>query len=114
MIAIMAAAVLVAHGSSPQDVPRVWEGDEVTFTARPRPDFPMSARANRGEAGLICTVTARGTFRHCRIEDETPRGSGFGRAAANSMLQGAQIAMPEDGPSEGDQVRAKITFWNGQ
>ena len=109
--------VLVALMNDPAQqaaAPRVWAGDEVTFLTRPQPEFPTGARSNRGEVGLICTVKAGGTFSNCLIESETPRGNGFGRAAILAVQRASRIEMREDGPLEGDRVRASIRFWNGQ
>lgn len=115
MIASLTAVlVLVGNPGQQASDSRLWDGEDVAFLERPRPAFPMQARTNRGEVELICLVTARGTFRGCRIESETPRGSGFGSAAVASMQRGARIEMLVDGPAEGDRVRAKIEFWNGQ
>lgn len=115
MSAILMALLAVAGNPAQQAADRrLWSGDEVTYLARPMPEFPERARSSRGEAWVVCTVTADGTFRSCEIESETPRGNGFGRAAVASMQRGARIAVSADGPSDGDRVRASIGFWNGQ
>ncbi|WP_324797437.1 hypothetical protein [Brevundimonas sp.] len=103
-------------GDPPQEAaaPRLWTGDEVTFLARPQPEFPTRARSSRGEARLICTVTARGAFSDCQIETETPKGNGFGSAAMAAMHRGARIEMSADGPTEGDRVDVSIAFSNGR
>ncbi len=94
--------------------PQIWNLDQVTYLSRPQPEFPDGARYSRGEASVICVVTARGTFRSCLVETETPSGNGFGRAAVASMQRGARIEMGSDGPVEGDRMRATLRFWNGQ
>ena len=84
------------------------------YLSRPQPEFPVGARSSRGEASVVCVVTARGTFRSCLVETESPSGNGFGRAAVASMQRGARIKMGSDGPVEGDRMRATLRFWNGQ
>lgn len=111
MIAVFMFALAVAPQTS--EPPRIWAQDEVQYTRRPMPDFPMSARANRGQVYLICTATGRGTVSGCQIESETPAGEGFGRAAVQSM-RGARISKDQDSPAAGDLFHAKILFWNGQ
>lgn len=115
MSAILTALLAMASGPAQQATDRlVWSGDEVTYLARPMPEFPARARSSRGEAWVVCTVKADGTFTSCEIESETPRGNGFGRAAVASMQRGARIEVSAGGPSDGDRVRANIGFWNGQ
>lgn len=94
--------------------PRVWAVDQVTFLSRPQPEFPERARYSRGEASVVCVVTARGTFGSCLVETETPSGNGFGRAAVASMQRGARIEMGSGGPVEGERMRATLRFWNGR
>ena len=110
IVAFMFALTLGAPASEP---PRIWASDEVQYTRRPMPDFPMTARANRGRVHLICTATGTGTVSGCQIESETPAGEGFGRAAVQSM-RGARISKGQDSPAAGDVVRAQISFWNGR
>ena len=110
---LMMSVALMSDPAQEPATPRLWTAGEVTFLARPQPEFPTLARSGRGEAWLTCTVTARGTFRSCQIESESPQGNGFGRAAVVSMQRGARIEMGEGGPAEGDRLRASILFWNG-
>jgi hypothetical protein len=115
MIAMLLTfAVLSADPVQQADPSRIWSGDDVRYINRPVPEFPMGARTSRGSVNLICTVTARGGFRDCVIESETPESNGFGRAAILSMHRGARIELRPDGPSEGDRMRVKIGFWNGR
>ena len=45
--------------------------------------WPASQKAmiNGGEGVLVCQVTVRGTLQSCVAVDETPKNSGFGKAA---------------------------------
>lgn len=107
---MMMALTLTSTVEETVPTPRLWQSEEVTFVSRPRPYFPDRARTSEGEAWVICMITARGAFSRCWIESETPPGNEFGNAAAASMLQGARIQIPEEGPTEGEYLRAKIRF----
>lgn len=113
-LALMMMLVLAAGPTQDAAEPRLWDAQEITFLRRPQPEFPTRANSNRGEASVICVVTAAGTFRSCQIETETPAGSGFGRAAVVAMQRGARIEMKSDGPAEGERVRGVLRFWNGR
>ncbi len=115
MIAIPVLWLALASLQDPQaEAPRIWDGENVTFVRRPTPEFPVDARASRGQVSMVCTVTARGGFRNCVVESETPPGNGFARAAIVAVQRGARIEMTPDGPAEGDRVRSSIVFWNGR
>ena len=115
MIAIPVLWLALAGLQDPQaEAPRIWDGEDVTFVRRPVPEFPVDARASRGQVSMVCTVTARGGFRNCIVESETPPRNGFARAAVVSVQRGARIEMTPDGPAEGDRVRSSIVFWNGR
>jgi hypothetical protein len=110
----MISLVLAGSPAQQPTEPKIWSSEEVAFASRPRPEFPQSARVNNGAVELICTVTARGAFSRCQIESETPPGNGFGREAVIAMQRGARIEMAENGPAEGDRVRATLRFSNGR
>ena len=58
-----------------------------------------------GSAAVICQIGATGDLTQCVIDSETPKGAGFGKAVAITMLKWAHVDTTKAGQQPGDWLK---------
>lgn len=82
---------------------------EVSFPSRSGIDAETEPEAGAALVALMCTVTARGALRACRVESEFPEGAGFGRAAVIRAHRDGRVG-PED-PDSTVSMEGRRVCW---
>lgn len=106
---VFAACGRTLTPTSELDEPRREEFGALRWIRTPGVSFPsrggieaqadVETNVEAGMAALMCTVTARGALRACRVESEFPEGSGFGRAAVIRAHRDGRV-----GPTDPDST----------
>ncbi|HVI34391.1 energy transducer TonB [Phenylobacterium sp.] len=119
LLAILAAApVLAAQAPGPKapaaDGPPDTEPD---WRRRPTPEmlravWPTEAwkRGQGGKAIIACKVSIQGVLFDCKVDEETPKGSGFGVAALSMTPQLLMKPATKDGKPVIGDVRIPLNF----
>ena len=69
--------------------------------------YPKRAQDSdiEGTAAVICQIGATGDLTQCVIDSENPKGAGFGKAVAITMLKWAHVDTSKAGQQPGDWMK---------